>query len=288
VPTLPAVDIALHWSLDPVRLLPAAVAAFLYWRRALSLRRRGAPVPFWRQLLFGLGLGLLLVATVSPIDWLGEERLFSLHMLQHVLLGDLAPLCIVAGLTGPLLRPILQLGAVERLRFLAHPLVALPLWAINLLVWHLPGAYEAALGSDGVHALQHLCFFTFGALMWAPVVEVLPGPMWFGTGWKLGYIVVVRLVETVLGNVFLWTNTVAYSTYEDVPRLWGISALADQGIAGGVMMIEGSLVTIGALAWLFLKLAAEGELRQQLLERGLDPRAVNRAVRYGRAEELRR
>jgi putative membrane protein len=282
------VDVLTHWSVEPARLLPVAVAALLYWRRTLTLRRRGAPVPTWRQLLFGVGLALLLLATVSPIDWLGEERLFSFHMLQHVLLGDLAPLCIVAGLTGPMLRPILQFGFVERLRFLAHPLVALPLWTINLMVWHLPAAYEAALESSGVHALQHLCFFTFGALMWAPVVEVLPGPEWFGTAWKLGYIVVVRLVETVLGNVVLWAGGVFYMTYEDAPRIWGISALADQGIAGGVMMIEGSLVTIGALAWLFLKLAQEGELRQQLLERGLDPRAVNRAVRYGRAEELRR
>jgi putative membrane protein len=282
------VDIASHWSLDPARLLLAALAAFLYWRRALTLRQRGAPVPAWRQGLFGLGLAVFLVAVVSPVDWAGENRLFSVHMLQHVLLGDIAPLCVVAGLTGPLLRPIIQFGAVERLRFLAHPLVALPLWAINLFAWHLPGAYEAALGSSGVHALQHLCFFTFGALMWAPVVEVLPGPMWFGTGWKLGYIVVVRLLETVLGNVYLWTGSVVYETYEHTPRLWGLSPLADQGIAGGVMMIEGSLVTIGALAWLFLRLGAEGELRQQLLERGLDPRAVNRAVRYGRAEELRR
>jgi putative membrane protein len=282
------VDVLSQWSLEPGRLLPIAVAAFLYWRRALTLRERGAPVPAWRQGLFGLGLATLFVAVASPIDWLGEERLFAFHMLQHVLLGDLAALCLVAGLTGPLLRPVLQLGAVERLRVLAHPLVALPLWAANLFAWHLPAAYEAALSSAGVHALQHLCFFTFGALMWAPVVEVLPGPMWFGTGWKLGYIVVVRLLETLLGNVFLWTGSVAYGTYELAPRLWGLSPLADQGIAGGVMMVEGSLVTLGALAWLFLKLAAEGELRQQLLEGGLDPRAVNRAVRYGRAEELRR
>ena len=276
----------MDWSLEPARLLPIAVAAFLYWRRALTLRRRRSPVAGWRQGLFALGLLLFLVAVASPIDRLGEERLFSFHMLQHVLLGDLAALCVVAGLTGQLLRPVLALGAVERLRFLAHPLVALPLWTANLFLWHLPVAYEAALGSGGIHALQHLCFFTFGALMWAPVVEILPGPMWFGTGWKLGYIVVVRLLETVLGNVFLWTGTVVYSTYERADRLWGISPLADQGLAGAVMMIEGSLVTLGALAWLFLKLAAEGELRQQLLERGLDPRAVNRAVRYGRAEEL--
>ena len=279
-------DVLTHWSLDPGKLLPVAIAAFLYWRRALTLRRRGAPVPRWRQGLFGLGLVLFLAAVASPIDWLGEERLFSFHMVQHVLLGDLAALCVVAGLTGQVLRPVLALGAVERLRFLAHPLVALPLWAANLFAWHIPAAYEAALGNGGVHVLQHLCFFTFGALMWAPVVEILPGPMWFGTGWKLGYIVVVRLLETVLGNVFLWTGSVVYPTYERAERIWGISPLGDQGLAGAVMMIEGSLVTLGALAWLFLKLAAEGELRQQLLERGLDPRAVNRAVRYGRAEEL--
>lgn len=277
-----------HWTIEPQTLVPLTIAAFLYWRRALTLRERGLPVAPWRQSLFALGLVILFLAVSSPVDWIGEERLFSIHMLQHVLLGDIAPLCLVAGLTGPLLRPILRFGLVERLRFLAHPLVALPLWAVNLFVWHLPVAYEAALGSDAVHALQHLCFLTFGALMWAPVVEVLPGPEWFGTAWKLGYIVVVRLLETVLGNVFLWGGTVFYATYQEAPRLGGISALADQGIAGGVMMIEGSLVTIGALAWLFLKLAAEGELRQQLLERGLDPRAVNRAVRYGRAEELRR
>ena len=98
--------------------------------RALTLRRQGAPVAGWRQGLFGLGLLLFLVAVASPIDRLGEERLFSFHMLQHVLLGDLAALCVVAGLTGPLLRPLLAFRAVERLRLLAHPLVALPLWAV--------------------------------------------------------------------------------------------------------------------------------------------------------------
>jgi cytochrome c oxidase assembly factor CtaG len=102
----------------------------------------------------------------------------------------------------------------------------------------------------------------------------------------MGYIVAVRIVTTILGNVFVWAGTPFYDPYEQAQRPWGLSAAADQGIAGGVMMIEGSLVTIGALAWLFLRLAEEGELRQELLERGLDPRSVNRAVRYGRGHEL--
>jgi cytochrome c oxidase assembly factor CtaG len=116
-------------------------------------------------------------------------------------------------------------------------------------------------------------------------VELLPGPEWFGTGFKLGYIVLVRVFETILGNVFLWAGSVFYAVYDHAPR-WGVSAHGDQAIAGGIMMIEGSLVTIGALAWLFLRLAREGELRQQLLEQGVDPRAAARAVRYGRGQEL--
>jgi cytochrome c oxidase assembly factor CtaG len=137
-----------------------------------------------------------------------------------------------------------------------------------------------------VHALEHVCFFAAGLVVWLPVLETLPAPEWFGTGPKLAYIAGVRVVETVLGNVFVWSGTVFYGVYDRGEELWGISPLQDQGLAGAVMMIEGSLVTIVALSWLFLRLAREGELRQELLERGLDPRAVRRAVRYGRAQEL--
>jgi putative membrane protein len=273
------------WTLDPLQIVPTLVAAAFYTRRVLTLRDRGTPVPGWRVALFATGILTLLVAFVSPVHALGE-RMFAFHMLQHVLLGDLAPLALLAGLTGPILRPALR--RLYPFRFLANPLVALPLWAVNLYVWHLPFLYDAAVRHDSVHALEHFCFFTGGLIMWLPVLETLPAPEWFGTGAKLGYIAVVRIVETVLGNVFFWSGSVFYTVYAHQNRLWGISALEDQGIAGGVMMIEGSIVTLVALAWLFLRMASEGELRQQLLERGLDPRTVRRAVRYGRAEELSR
>src|ERR671938_1154512 len=274
------------WRFEPLQLLPTLLVAVLYARRMRTLRRRGTPVERWRPWVFGLGIGLVLVALASPIDAFGEEEFLSFHMLQHVILGDLAPLALVAGFSGPILRPVLALRPVNALRFLAHPLVALPLWTIDLYVWHVPFLYQAALHHDAIHALEHLLFFTCGGLMWAPVLEVLPAPMWFGTGMKLGYIAVVRVLETILGNVFIWSSTVFYPYYEHAHPRWGISALHDQGLAGSGMILEGSIVTIAALAWLFLRLAREGELRQQLLERGLDPRAVQRAVRYGRAEEF--
>jgi putative membrane protein len=261
------------------------VASLMYGMRARTLARRGTPVPRWRIASFA-GAVLLFAIALSPLLESPAEELFSFHMLQHVLLGDLAPLLFVLGLTGPLLRPLLALRPVAALRPLAHPLVALPLWTVNLYLWHVPFLYEGAVNNDAVHALEHVCFFTAGVIMWLPVLETLPAPEWFGTGPKLAYIAGVRVVETVLGNVFVWSGTLFYGVYDRGEELWGISPLQDQGLAGAVMMIEGSLVTIVALAWLFLRLAKEGDLRQELLERGLDPRTVRRAVRYGRAQEL--
>jgi cytochrome c oxidase assembly factor CtaG len=274
------------WTFDPLQLAPVVLAAVAYALRARTLRRRGTPMPAWRVALFATGIVLLLGAFASPVAAIGERELFSFHMLQHVLVGDLAPLCLLGGLSGAMLRPLLALRPVERLRVLANPAIALPIWALDLYLWHLPPLYEAAVRHSSVHALEHVCFFTAGLIVWLPVLETLPAPEWFGTGPKLAYIAGVRVVETVLGNVFVWSGTLFYGVYDRGEELWGISPLQDQGLAGAVMMIEGSLVTIVALAWLFLRLAKEGDLRQELLERGLDPRTVRRAVRYGRAQEL--
>jgi putative membrane protein len=276
---------ALTWSFEPLQTVPTVLIALLYWSRARRLAQQGRPLPGWRRFVFWIGIGLVVIALNSPVDRLGENNFFFLHMTQHVILGDLAPLCFVAGMTGQLLRPVLALRVVERLRVLAHPLIALPLWAVDLYVWHIPFLYDAALHHDSVHALEHFGFFTCGCLMWEPVVETLPGPAWFGTGMKLGYIAVVRLLETILGNIFIWSSTAFYSVYRHAPQ-WGITPVHDLNLGGIVMMAEGSIVTLAALVWLFLRLAAEGETRQRLLEQGLDPRQVHRAVRYGRAKDL--
>ena len=274
------------WTFEPLQLVPVLVIACAYAMRARTLARRGQPVPGWRIGLFALGVGLLLLAVVSPIAEIGETELFSVHMVQHLLLGDLAPLCLLAGLTGPLLRPLLALPGVMRLRVLANPLVAFPIWSANLVLWHLPGFYEAALGSSLVHALEHVAFFSAGIVLWLPVLETLPAPEWFGTGAKLAYIVGVRLVATIIGNVFIWAGPPFYDTYRTGDDYLGLSPSADQSLAGSLMMLEGSIVTIVAIAWLFLRMAQEGEVRQELIEQGHDPRVVRRAVRYRRWHEL--
>ena len=258
------------------------IAALAYALGVARLRRRGRAAPVGRLLAFGAGAAVLLTAFLSPLDRLGEERLFSAHMAQHLLIGDVAPLLVVLGLDGPLLRPMLAIRAVRRLRFLAHPLVALPLWAVNLCVWHLTPLYDAALDHDAVHALQHTLFFTCGALVWAALLEPLPGPAWFTGGRKLLYVAAMWLVSLGLSQVFLWSGHAYYSRYVGAPRTWGLGPLADQRAGGGVMLVEGSLVMLGVAAWLLLRVFRESETKQRLLDAGVGADAAARAARYGR------
>jgi cytochrome c oxidase assembly factor CtaG len=261
------------WNFDPLELSVLALAGALYWRRARTLARTGRPVPWPRIAAFAAGLLALFVALVSPIDTIGEERLFSVHMLQHLLLGDVGALLLVLGLDGRLLRPLLRVRLVQRLQVLAHPLVALPLWAANFVLWHLPVAFDAALRHDAVHALQHSLFIGLGMLMWAALIEPLPGPAWFTAPWKIPYVLGMWLVMLVLSQVFIWSGHPFYIRY----------GLTDQKAGGGVMLVESAFTMLPALVWVLLQVLRESEARQRLVDAGVAPSTAARAARYGRA-----
>src|SRR4029453_2248407 len=146
--------------------------------------------------------------------------------------------------------------------------------------------YEAAVEHSGIHALEHVAFFSAGIVLWLPILETLPAPGGVVTGAKRPYTLGVRLVATILGNVFVWGGSAFYDVYDTGNDYLGLSPEADQSLAGSLMMLEGSLVTIVALAWLFLRMAQEGEVRQELIESGVDERTARRAVRYRRWREL--
>jgi cytochrome c oxidase assembly factor CtaG len=277
-------------------VLVVALAA-LYWvpyhRRARRLAREGRAVPAWRRGCYAAGLAVLIVALSTPLGDLSEKLLWA-HMIEHLLIGDIAALLIVLGLTGPMIAPLLRIGALSRLRVLARPLVALPVWAVDLYVWHIPFLYQAALRDEGVHALEHACFLIAGIAMWMALLGPLPKPAWFRNLATLGYIVAVRLIEGILGNVFLWSHTIFYPYYRAFEAAYHISPLQDQITAGAVMMVEGSIVTILLFAWLFMRAASQSEERQQLLDYArlhdleLDDARAARAVAAGRGNELRR
>lgn len=274
------------------QLGPLLIVALLYARRVRTLAAGSHPVPGWRQASFYSGF-VLIGAALTSLGSASQDLLY-VHMIEHLLLGDIASLLIVLGLTGPLLAPVLRIRAFDRLRALSHPFVAFPLWAVDLYLWHLPALYQAALRHSGVHALQHAMFLGFGINMWMCLFGPLPQPSWFGNLAKLIYIVAVRLTGTVLGNIFLWSGTVFYPYYIHGDAIYHISPLADQNIAGAIMMVEESLLTLGLFCWLFLRTARESEERQDLLDfahsRGqeLTEARAARAVAAGRGAELRR
>jgi len=275
-----------------LQLGPLAVVALLYARRVRTLAVGANPVPGWRQACFYSGF-VVIGAALTSLGSASQDLLY-VHMIEHLLLGDIASLLIVLGLTGPLLAPVLRVRLFDRLRALSHPLVAFPLWAVDLYLWHLPVLYQAALRHSGVHALEHAMFLGFGINMWMCLFGPLPTPSWFGNLGKLVYIIAVRLTGTVLGNIFLWSGTIFYPFYIRGDAAYHISPLADQNIAGAIMMVEESILTLALFCWLFLRTARESEERQDLLDfahsRGqelTDARAA-RAVAAGRGAVLRR
>jgi putative membrane protein len=275
-----------------VQLGPLAIVALLYARRVRTLADTTHPVPGWRQACFYGGF-VVIAAALTSLGKKSQELLY-MHMIEHLLLGDIAALLIVLGLTGPLLAPVLKIAVIDRLRRLSHPAIAFPLWAVDLYVWHLPVFYQAALRHSSVHALEHAMFLGFGVNMWMCLFGPLPMPPWFGNLGRLLYIVAVRLTGTVLGNIFLWSGKVFYPFYLHGDALAHISPLADQNLAGAVMMVEESILTLGLFCWLFLRAASEGEERQNLLDYArangleLSERRAARAVAAGRGAELRR
>jgi cytochrome c oxidase assembly factor CtaG len=280
-------------QIEPLQLAPAIAFAVLYFVRARRLAGAGRPVPAWRRGCFYSGVALVALTLVSPLGGLAGE-LFWAHMAEHLLMADLGALLIVLGFTGPLLAPLLRTKALGWLRHLAHPVPAYGLWAADLFFWHLVGPHETAVNNDVVHALQHMLFVGLGINMWMALLGPLPKPIWFGNLAKLLYIVAVRLTSTVLANVFVWSNDAFFGVYAAGERAHGISPHSDQVVAGSIMMVEGSILTLCLFCWLFLRSASEGQERQELLDLAaaggvaLDERRAARAVSAGRGDELKR
>jgi putative membrane protein len=286
-----------------VQIVPIALLAALYGRRARTLAGGEDLVPPWRHACFYAGC-LTVVGALVGLGHVSRELLFA-HMIQLLLIGNVAPLLLVLGLTRPLLGPTLvgdlsiasdrrSAGVLGLPRLLANPLIALPLWAICVGVWHLPGPYQAALEHPGFNVLQHATLLVCGVNLWMCLFGPLPTPGWFGHLGKLLYIAAMGLLAAALGNLLLWSDVVFYPFYLDGDSAHRASPIADQNLAGAVLVIEATLMTIGLFCWLFLRTAREAREREELLDLAavhgltLSDKRVARAVSAGRGDELRR
>jgi putative membrane protein len=278
------------WSVLEVGV-PLAIAA-LYLKRAHTLGRERRPVPGWRQFCFGLGMVVVGGSVAGPIDDQADKLLW-VHMIQHLMLADVASLLIVLGFTGPLLQPLLSFRAGRPLRVLTHPVVAISAFTINLYIWHIPFLYQAVLTDTPLHVFEHLLFLSTGIMLWMPLFGPLPKPQWFGKGAHVIYTVGIWAPSMIMANVFMWADTIFYPDYTKTAEAAGISAIADQSTSGAILMAECTFLALGVFAWVFLRWAKEDIEKQDLLDLAIDrqfeltPARASRAVAAGRGPELR-
>jgi putative membrane protein len=280
IPCVSAVEAAGHphiqWFADPAVLAPLALFAGIYVWRFLQVRReaaeRGRPAtgagPL-QAVAFGAGMLALLAALVSPIDGLGEDYLFSAHMVQHVLLGDIAPLLILLGLSRAIMRPATRrLSRLERrLGPLASPVTGIAIWLALMYLWHVPALYDAAVRHAGVHLLEHASFFAAGIALWWPLIQPVPMRRRLTGLQPLAYIAAAKAGLAALGLYLAWSSDVLYPYYEETPRIWGLSPIEDQNIGGVIMMVEQSMTLVLVMVVVFVRMLAQSEEEERRRER---------------------
>jgi putative membrane protein len=243
------------WSWNP----EALVAVLLGAAYLLALRRY--PAPSWRVACFLAAPVLLIAVSVTPLHMLAMEYLLTVHLLQNVVLAEWAPLLVVLGLPPALAA---ALGRPRIVRALTHPAVALPLWLANYMIWHLPWVYDTALENpDSLLHLEHACYFVTGVAMWWSVVQNAPHHL--GAGARAAYVFAAFVLASPIGLVIALVPNVIYDFYAAAPeRLWGLSALEDQQLAGILMAVEQATVFFTVFVVWFLRFFAEEERREEI------------------------
>jgi cytochrome c oxidase assembly factor CtaG len=271
---VPVSELGGAWEPAPAMIAASALALVLFAQAFVRLRRRGRTdhAPWSRAALFAGGVVVATLALLSPLDAVGEEYLLSAHMLQHVLLADVAPALVVLALRGPLaffllpppvLRALAPVGPLRAvLGALLSPRVALGIWAVTFAGWHVPAAYGYTLTNPVVHDLEHATFALAGTLVWIQIVDPARRRE-LTTAGRLVVVAVLFGAGQVLSNVLIFSLSPLYEAYvlQD-ERLLGFSPLTDQRLAGLVMMGEQLLLLGVAAAFLLRLYGREKELRR--------------------------
>ncbi len=242
------------------------------------LRRRW---PWWRTLSFFAGLGLVLGALASGLDALAGQ-LFSMHMLQHMLLTvAAAPLLMLGAPIRPVLRglpravrlglvrPVAGSAAVRRLlRTARHPLVAVAIYVGGLYLWHWPSLYDAAVESEPLHLLEHAHFFVGALLFWSVVIDPEPFRGTLPYAARIVYLLLAGAAQnTLLGGLLSFSSRPFYDHYVDSAARYGVDALTDQRIGGAIMWVPGDAIFLIAVSASFFMWLETEEREQRRRER---------------------
>jgi len=257
----------LDWDLhlDVVALCLLLEGSYLYAVTALRRRISGADrVGLGQVLAFSLGVLIIYTASGSPLHGLADTYLASAHMLQHILLSLVAPPLLLAGVPAWMWRELLRLpGAMPVGRVLSHGLVALAVFNVVMLLAHLPSTVDLQVREWWFHLFVHVSLVGAGLVLWWPVLSPLPELPPLSYPLQMGYLFVQSLLPSVMASFVTFSDRVVYPVYAEAPRIWGLTPVTDQQIAGGLMKLLGSLILWSFMVAAFFKWYAreEGDAR---------------------------
>jgi cytochrome c oxidase assembly factor CtaG len=234
-------------DLDTTLVVPALALGYLFLVGRYGTTRE-------RAYLFAGALALLALAFWSPIHHLGLHYLLTAHLLQNVILAEWAPLLAVAGISP---RMAAAAARLRPWRTLTQPFFALPIWLANYFAWHVPVVYDAALRHQSwlIH-VEHACYFGTGVLLWWPLVQDLPRRL--PSGMRAAYAFAAFVFAAPVGLLLALLPRAVYGYYVHASRrVWGLSPLADQEIAGVTMATEQAVVLFVFFAYWFRRFLAE-------------------------------
>jgi putative membrane protein len=254
------------WSWEPTVLcgLAALLIGYVLLQRRRVLRPDDDVGPWFRNVktrpvVYATGVGVAFIALQSPIDRGGDEFLFAIHMLQHLLLMMVAPPLLLLGIAGMRSETSRHPWLWRTWRAITRPWPALIIFNIVMLIWHIPALYDTTLTTQAVHIIEHLSFMAAGVIFWWPIVDPMRGVTATSVTslTKIAALVISGIPPTVLGLIFALSPAAYYDFYVHAPRLWGLTPVQDQQVGGIFMLGLGNIIYFVAIAIIFMRLLGD-------------------------------
>jgi cytochrome c oxidase assembly factor CtaG len=209
----------------------------------------------WRKMgMFLGGMALILLALISPIDEWSDHYLFSAHMLQHMLFMLVVPPLLILGFPDWISQRAAQSPVIRPLgQFLTKPLVAFIIFNWAFIFWHIPIFYEAALADERLHVVEHISFLVAGVINWWPVFSTSRAFPPAASGVQIIFLFLEGIPSTVLTAIIVFSSEVLYPTYAAAPRVFGLSPMEDQQIAGLGMGSVGMVYYLAIMTYVFFR-----------------------------------
>ncbi len=281
-----SLPVDVSWDLAPTVLLSIVVYGWAYVYRWRTVRADHGPRGARRRhlVLWFAGLGCIFLALCSPVDAIATD-LASAHMVQHLLLADLAPIALILGLTKIMLRPVTRvINAIERKAgWFGSPVFGVLAYVGVMWAWHVPALYDLTLSNGAVHVFEHITFLAAGSIYWWHLISPIRSRLRLGGMAPVAYMASTKLLVGGLGVLLTFYPSLLYTPYDiDGATHWGMSALDDQHVAGAIMGLEQSFVMGIGLAYLFARMLRESDNANRREEQLEDAReARDRAAASG-------